>query len=351
MQKSFLLICGFFLFSNFALAQKTNDCEYLRIAFYNVENYFDPRKDSVKNDSDFTPEGSNHWTFNRFYQKRDNIYKTLIALGEWCPPAVVGLCELENEWVLKELCNNTPLRKFDYHYIHFESPDARGIDVALLYRNDLLSLLESKPIRIDFPGNPSAKTRDILYVKGLVFEKDTIHFYVVHLPSKLGGAESEERRRYIGSILKSSVDSLLVVNKTASIVLMGDFNENPEGKVSQHYLQAALDTLNWKGNPLFNLTAKLGGMQGSYKYQGQWDVIDQIIVSKSFFSGGSLSLKNPVANIFSASFLLEDDDKFLGKKPFRTYVGMKYHGGFSDHLPVYFDLYKQIPLENGMQSE
>ena len=199
-----------------------------RIVFYNVENLFDVYNDSLTNDDEFTPEGERNWNNYKFYKKLNNLSKVIISIGEWNPPSVIGFCEIENRFVLNKLIYETPLKSIDYKIIHAESPDRRGIDVAFLYRESRFVPLFYSPIPINFPDDTLSKTRDILYVKGVLAEADTVHFFVNHWPSRYGGYEdSKPRRIFVASVLRSKVDSILSVNRDPNIIIMGDFNDEP----------------------------------------------------------------------------------------------------------------------------
>ena len=311
-----------------------------RIMFYNTENTFDTIKDSVKNDIDFTSEGNYHWTKWKFYNKLNHIAKTIIALGGWEVPDIIMLAEIENRYVLNRLIYSTPLKAFRFGIVHEESPDARGIDVALIYRKEKFRELYHRAINITFPDQPESKTRDILYVKGILSSKDTLNIFVNHWPSRLGGYEaSMPRRKYVASVLKAATDTIFSANPDANILIAGDFNDEPFDESLSQVLKALPDTVTHSMPALVNMMYNKTGMEGSNKYQGNWSIIDQIILSAPLFVRKSgLQITSAGAQIFKADFLLEDDATSTGKKPFRTYSGMKYIGGFSDHLPVYIDL-------------
>lgn len=310
--------------------------------FYNVENLFDTYNDSLTNDEEFLPEGVRYWDNYKYYNKINNIYKVIAAVGEWNLPAVIGLCEIENKKVLNDIVNNTPLVKYEYKIIHKNSPDRRGIDVGLLYRQDLFNPIGKEFIPINFPQNPESKTRDILYVKGVASETDTLHIFVNHWPSRWGGQlESEDRRLLVASVLKSKVDSVFNINTHANIIITGDFNDYPENKSLKDVLDAKLSYDQISEGNLYNLSHNLAKSQniGTHKYQGEWGVLDQFIVS-----GNLLNPNNKIytqvgdVNIFNADFLLEQDESNFGFMPKRTFIGYKYNGGFSDHLPTYLIL-------------
>ncbi|GHV72506.1 endonuclease [Bacteroidia bacterium] len=318
----------------------------VRVAFYNVENFFDYFDDSLKADEAFTPRGVYAWTKARYETKCSRLFKVIASLGETTGlPMLIGFCEIENNKVLSDLIYGTPLRKYGYRYVHHESADARGIDVALIYRPQQFAILEEQPVHIVYAPDTVSRTRDILYVKGVVLGVDTLHVFVCHFPSKYGGLlATVAKRAHTATTLKNRVDSILNVNNDANIVIMGDFNDEPTDESMIHNLAAQCDTTNLTPYSLVNLMCPFVGKHGSHKYREQWSIIDQIIVSKGLFlQHGNLSIRQRQAHIFEAPFLLIEDATYWGKKPYRTYVGMKYQGGYSDHLPVYVDL---VIIEN-----
>lgn len=343
---SILIFC--FLSINLS-AQSLNESgnPRFRIVFYNVENLFDIYDDSLKLDNEFLPESVRLWDNRKFYKKLNNIYKVLINIGDWEPPAIIGLCETENRFVLNKLVYDTPLKKFGYRIIQEESPDKRGIDVAMIYRPDLFKPLVHKAIPVRFPFDTASRTRDILYVKGIVYT-DTIHFFINHWPSKYGGLmATEPKRAYVAGILKSCTDSLFANSGSVKIFIMGDFNDCPSDESVSKFLQAKTDTSQIKLNELYNLMAGLYRTEGigTHKYQGRWEILDQFIVSGSFLLNNTGVIISPTgAHIYHPPYLLTKDEKYTGEKPFRTFTGMKYNGGFSDHLPVYVDLVEVSPL-------
>lgn len=314
----------------------------LRLMFYNCENLFDTDDDPLKRDNEFLPDGDRNWSKYRYWKKLSNIYKVIIAVGGWNPPDIIGFCEVENRKVLNDLVYNTPLSRINYEIVHYESPDKRGIDVALLYRPDKVELLSSQPIQINFPNNPNYKTRDILYVKTKLKNGDTLHVFVNHWPSRWRGQlESEPSRIFAATVLREKVDSILNASKNANIVITGDFNDEPEDKSLKDHLNAKLVYEKYESSELYNLSYYLEHEKqlGSYKYRSEWSIIDQIIVSGAMLNESS-KLKTSLQHVavFNAGFLLEKDESYLGIKPFRTYIGFSFNNGFSDHLPVYLDI-------------
>ncbi len=317
-------------------AEKQNKRVDFRIMFYNTENYFDPFDDSLTNDQEFLPDAMRHWNYKRFVHKRNDIYKTIMAVGDMEPPAIIGLCEIENRFVLNQLLYKTPLEKFDYRIIQQESPDHRGIDVALLFNPKILKVLDYDFIAINFPFSPETKTRDIIYVKALIEGQDSLHIFVNHWPSRYGGElSSAPRRAYVAKQLAKHIDILLQKNKKAKILVMGDFNDYPYNRSIRDVLNAGKDP---QKNRLINLMPEHYHNLGTHKFHGEWGILDQFMVSPALLSADKGIFVEGEAHIFNADFLLTDDTKFLGKMPFRTYLGMKYQGGFSDHLPIYLDL-------------
>lgn len=338
-EKLKLLVLAIFAFPLFLFAQDSQvqiDKEKsFRLMFYNVENYFDSFDDTLSNDSEFLPEGIRHWNYSRFLKKRNNIYKTIMAVGAWEPPAIIGLCEIENRFVLNQLVYETPFAQFDYRIVHEESPDRRGIDVALLFNPKVFEVLNHQTIAINFPFAPETKTRDILYVKGIVFGKDTLHVFVNHWPSRYGGElSSRPKRVFVAQQLANYIDTILLENKEAAIVVMGDFNDYPFNQSIKEELKAGKDA---RKSRLFNLMPEHDFSIGTNKYEGEWGILDQIMVSPVLILQDKPIFVDGEAQIYDADFLLQEDAKFLGKMPFRTFLGMKYSGGFSDHLPVFVD--------------
>lgn len=287
-----------------------------RIVSYNVENLFDCNADSLHQDNEFTPEGARNWTYARYNHKREQIARTLTHIGGWEGVAIAGLCEVENEQCVHDLCRYN-LRNMPYSYIHYDSPDVRGIDVALLYRTDMFSVLYSEPIHVPI-ADGERPTRDILYVSGRMPNGDTLYVYMCHLPSQLGGASHAAALRLRAKqTMQVHIDSIRNLHPEARIVVMGDMNSEPEQDISgMHNLMLSMQRCG----------------QGSYKHQGIWSCIDQFYVSENIAD-------SVLAHICSEPWLLTDDDQYVGYKPFRTYVGYQYNrDGYSDHLPIVLDL-------------
>ena len=219
-----IIVCTLSTCWGYAQKQGT---DYLRLMFYNVENFFDTVDDPKTNDNDFTPDGSMRWTQSRYIEKRNNIFRVITHVGEWDPPAIVGLCEIENRSVLDDLAKNTPLAKYPYRIVHKESPDPRGIDVALFYRSDYLKCIAQQFIRVRFADNRK-RTRDILYATLCTAKDDTLHVFVNHFPSRVGGQrQSDPSRMLAASLIRQKVDSIFSRNALANIIVTGDMNDAP----------------------------------------------------------------------------------------------------------------------------
>ncbi len=310
--------------------------------FWNVENLFDTKHDSLKNDYEFLPDATRHWTYKRYKKKINDVARVIAAVGDQSIPALVSLCEVENDKVLQSLVHYSPLKEQTYRYVLTDSPDERGINIALLYQRNLFKPIKTKSIRIPQIDNVSRPTRDILYVCGMTITTDTLDVFVVHYPSKSSGAkESEPYRLHVANKLRTQVDSLNAIRQTPRIIIMGDFNDTHNSRSIAQVLDAQAINESAEPNNLYLLLAnqvKGNRNLGSYKYKGRWQLIDHIIVSGNLLDTTSTCYTSQeLAHIADFEFLQTDDLNYGGKQPFRTYHGMKYLGGFSDHLPIYTD--------------
>jgi endonuclease/exonuclease/phosphatase family metal-dependent hydrolase len=318
-------------------ASEKNDVRIFRVMCYNVENYFDCVDDTLTRDEEYLPGGIRGWNYSRYVQKQFNIARVIAAVGGWEPPALVGLCEVESRKAMFDLVRGS-LKNLQYRFVHHESPDARGVDVALLFLPEYFELLYDEPLRVTFPDAPKATTRDILYVTGKVPTGDTLHVFVCHFPSRLGGElESAGRRNAAAGVLRNRIDEIFKMNADANVIVMGDFNDYPDNESMQLVLKAMSPEEPYQRSTLYNLMFPMHKAgTGTHKHEAEWGALDQIIVSANLLNRKGAFYATET-HIFNADFLLEDDAKHLGKKPFRTYTGMKYAGGFSDHLPIYTD--------------
>lgn len=310
----------------------------VRFMFYNVQNLFDVEDDQKKDDDDFSSGGAYNWNEYRLNQKINLLYKVIADLGGWQPPGLIALCEVETRELLYRLLETTPLINHNYGIVHFDSDDRRGIDVALIYRRDIFLVLESRVQKIE-PGNKEGwKTRDILIVHGIMNNMDTLTIMINHWPSRYGGIAATAGRRAIsGEVLAGQIIQSIGSDPGAKIIITGDFNDPPDG---ESILNKIIE------NPeLSNQISLLDGIpdhhavKGSYKFQGIWYLFDQIWVTKNLLgSVEGIFLKENHFTIHGKDFFLTEDDAYLGLRPWKTYHGLRYEGGVSDHLPVYIDL-------------
>lgn len=309
----------------------------LRVMFYNAENLFDYRDDSLKKDNEFLPDAPRHWTFSRYRQKLIHLSKTIIAAGEGVIPALVGLCEVENDSVMHDLFRLTPLHRSGYRYYITRSPDERGINIVLLYKRNLFRPIHRTDHRIHLPAG-FRPTRDILHVSGLIAQGDTLDLFVCHFPSRSGGEKaSRPARKAANSRLRMLTDSVLQIRKNPLLLIMGDFNDYPDEKIADPTLPLYPPQPHPATDALYNLMCQLPKQKGSHKYQGEWGYLDQFFVSGNLLNPQS----NPYigqCRVFEAPFLFIEDTKNFGSRPRRTYYGYKHEGGFSDHLPILLDI-------------
>ena len=345
-----VLLC-FVSFGIIKTASAQNDP--IRVAFWNMENFFDPFVDSTKSYNAFTEDGMQHWTKTRFYRKRNNMYKAVLALSENRPLGILGMCEVENEYVLSALFEQTPLKKHNYRWVHYEGPDNRGIDPAIVYSLDRFQLVESATFPYFNPDDKAYHSRDILYAKfiskvgfstGSTTCADTIHVFVNHWPSRYSGElETVGSRACAATILRAKVDSICASapgGYQPKVIIMGDLNDCPTDPSVYDVLRARHPS-EMEEECLVNLFGKSDGLgfEGTLKHQADWQIFDQIIVTPAVMDDREgLHYQEGSVRIFHADFMLEDDEVYHGKKLFRTYIGPRYFGGFSDHLPVFIDL-------------
>ena len=283
------------------------------IMSYNIENAFDTIHDEGKNDYEYCDGGERKWSQYRLFQKLKSVGKVIAAADEKRPIDLIGLCEVENDTVMQCLTQRTSLSSLGYRYIMTNSLDERGIDVALLYSPFTFHPIETESIR---PKTKKDKTRDILHVAGTIAGGDTLDVYVVHLPSKRGGSEGQKLSMSICQQLQAHTDSVRTIRQHPNLLIMGDFNAETNSQ------QLKLLT---RSHHLIDRTAKL--QPGTYKYQGEWSILDHILTHTT-------TLSHQQTRILNLSFLTEPDPTHGNVKPYRTYQGPVYQGGVSDHLPV-----------------
>ncbi|MCF8258427.1 MAG: hypothetical protein K9J06_12800 [Flavobacteriales bacterium] len=310
----------------------------ITVVFYNVENLFDTIDTPDVLDEDFTPQGKLKWDSERYNKKLRDLARVLTEAAAGSLPSAIGLCEIENRAVVEDLMRTDGLKKGRYKVVHEESADERGIDVAFAYDPGLMSELHHERIRFTFDFDTATTTRDILYVKMLA-GADTLHFFVNHWPSRRGGqAESEPKRLVPANILRQRTDAIMKVDKGARIVIMGDFNDYPDNSTMTDVLRSVPGSNSGLTNLTYNLHTS---GNGTYSYKGEWGMLDQFIVSDGLLNGHTgLTCADTSASIFRPQWLLFTNEKSGERSPSKTYGGEKYHGGFSDHLPIVLRLEK-----------
>lgn len=308
----------------------------ITVAFYNVENLFDTKNTPGGNDAEFTPEGKNKWTEDRYNKKLEDISKVLSSINKKELPEIIGLCEIENRKVLDDLVNTKLLLAGKYKIEQFESPDFRGIDCAFLYRPDEFEVIKSSPVKVVFDDDLTFTTRDILYVKGKTNNGEEFHFFVNHWPSRIGGLEQTEPKRIaVAKLLKSKIDSVQNVNPDANILVMGDMNDEPSNKSLSEILQAKGPEV--KNAAFVNLMYPIHiNKQGSYNYRGNWNMLDNIVVSSNLLDKKGFQCKEMQGFVFHENWMEYENKGEMS--PNRTYGGPNYYGGVSDHFPVYVKL-------------
>ncbi|MGQ7870091.1 endonuclease/exonuclease/phosphatase family protein [Sunxiuqinia sp. sy24] len=333
----FLACFLIFLFINVELFGQSQSTDVIHILYYNVENLFDTANDPLTDDDEFLPEGGRRWNDYRFYQKLKQLSKVILASAGFEPPEIIGLCEVENRDVLEKLLDATPLKKYNYSIIHKDSPDERGIDVALLYRSGRVTPIGYQYLPIRDIKQRVMSTREILSASFQLTGMDTIQVFINHWPSRYGGqAETEAERMQAAKTLRQAIDAIQEEYLQPKMVVMGDFNDQPQNRSLTNGLKTvSQDDLTIDGE-LISLSS--GWKQGTIKYRQTWTVFDQILVSDQLLKVQGWHTRPEFARPVALPFLLEADPKFKGQKLNRTYVGFKYHGGFSDHLPVLLKL-------------
>ncbi|MBA4322222.1 MAG: endonuclease [Odoribacter sp.] len=318
----------------------------LTFVFYNVENLFDIVNDPDKNDEEFLPESPMQWNAERYSKKITDLAKVLSSINEKELPALVGLAEVENQKTLEDLIASPKLKKGKYGFIHYDSKDERGIDVALLYDKDEIELLDSKAIPVVFGIDIQDATRDILYVKCKIKDDNIFHVFINHWPSRSPNEQESEIKRITAAIaLRKEVDNILNFENNARIVIMGDFNDEPTNRSVMQILNAANKRKNLNYRDLFNLMYDPHNInsEGSITYRDNWQMFDQIIVSPVLLNKGTgYYLSYGDGKVYKGEEVISVNPQTKLTSPSRTYGGNSYLGGVSDHLPVYIILKKEV---------
>lgn len=341
---AFILIASVTLLSSCFSSKEQNKktSESVVIGFYNLENLFDTIDAPDVRDEEFTPDGKKSWNAQRYEDKLSKMSSIISVMGDTVSnpgPAIIGLCEVENRTVLEDLVNHPNLKAYNYQIVHQDSPDKRGIDVALLYRPSYFKVnnVDALPLYIyDQEDGDRIYTRDQLLVSGQI-NGEKIHVIVNHWPSRYGGEErSRPSRKAAAHLTRSIVDSLQSINKDANIVVMGDLNDDPNNISVKDELRAVVKS-ELSDTDLYNpLAEKHQEGVGTLCYRGYWNMFDQVIISQNLLNKTS-GLQFKEAFIYDSEQLREPKGKYKGY-PLRTFVGNRYMGGYSDHFPVFIVL-------------
>lgn len=338
MKNVFLIIFLLLIFYSSSCSEPVKISKGEILMFYNVENLFDTINDPLKNDEDFIPGSSYDWNTERYNKKINDLSKVISSLGKSNLPTVVGLAEVENELVLKDLVANKLLKKGGYKIIWKESPDERGIDCAFLYNPSKLKVQKSEFLLVENPEDKTFKTRDIIYVKGKI-KDENFHIFINHWPSRRGGeSETDIRRVLAAQRVKFKTDSIFSTDKNANIIIMGDLNDEPSDESINKVLGASSNLNISENSMLINLMYDdFEKGLGTHVNRGDWNVLDNIIVSRNLiFKSKGLKATSDNGYIFHLPFMEYVNEK--GEmSPNRTY-GKNYYGGVSDHFPVYLIL-------------
>lgn len=336
----YLLFILISCFISGAIAQSAQ--QLTAVVFYNTENLFDTDNDPNKDDDEFTPGGAFHYTPDIYRQKLHNIAVVLKQVGfdkAAEGAALIGLAEVENDKVLIDLINQPEIKSRNYRYIWFDSPDVRGIDVALLYQPGYFKPLFKKAITVPLTVNGvDQPTRDVLYVRGVLIG-DTVNILVNHWPSRRDGVkETAPRRAVAATINRKIIDSLFQKNPGSKIIVMGDLNDNPNDESITRVLDVTFDKEKVSANSLYDpwMDMYKQGL-GTTSFKKKYDLFDQVIVSGAFLQHRKLSFHS--AEIFNKDFLKTKTGKYAGL-PYRSFHGPYWIGGYSDHFPVIVYLQK-----------
>lgn len=334
--------CAFSLCSFAQSLDSSKKYQTISIAFYNIENLYDTIDSPNTSDEEFTPAGPKNWNTFKYYKKLDHMADVISQLGvNNNAPAVIGLCEVENRAVLEDLIKTEKLKKYNYKISHYNSPDVRGVDVALLYQPQYFQETSSKSITLTMPEDATFKTRDMLLVSGRI-DNDDFHFMVAHWPSRRGGEKRSRHKRVAAAQLaKAYIDSIQKANPNSKIIFMGDLNDDPKSVSVTKYMNSISDKAqsnqNNLYNPMYSFYAK--GI-GTLAWRDSWNLFDQMLLSQPLVQNDYKTYQYYGTKIFNEPFIRQYEGTFKGY-PFRTFAGDTFLGGYSDHFPVYILLVKE----------
>jgi hypothetical protein len=343
----FVFCLLFFLNTESSFSQQ-KEYKIISIAFYNVENLFDTENNPFTFDDDRTPDGDDVWTQEKYRDKLQKLAEVIPKIGSDISkqaPVIVGICEIENRRVLEDLISEPKLKAYNYGIVHYESPDRRGIDVALLYRKDIFRLENSvsHELLIYNSKEPDKRiyTRDQLVVSGKI-DDEKLHFIVNHWPSRSGGeTASSYKREKAAALNKVILDSIFKKEPLAKVISMGDFNDDPTNKSFKEILKTKEDPEGLSPHQIYNpMERMLKKGMGSLAYRDGWNLFDQILISGALTKKDYSSFQFYKAGIFNKKYLITESGQYKGY-PFRSYGYSGYQGGYSDHFPVYIYLIKQ----------
>ncbi|HET6558926.1 MAG TPA: endonuclease/exonuclease/phosphatase family protein [Prolixibacteraceae bacterium] len=335
MRKLVMMVVVAGMISGSCTSQKRMLRNEYTVLSYNVENLFDTMDDPKVPDEEFLPSAEKKWNEERYQKKLNDLARVISDVNPQDAPEIVGLVEVENRAVLEDLISTQALKNHKYGIIHEESPDYRGIDVAMIYRMDAFTVISHETLPVVFADDPEFKTRDILHVVGKIKDQ-TVHVFVNHWPSRIGGEDKTEPKRILAAkVLKQKVDEVMALDFKANIVILGDMNDEPVNISLMETLGAQSPETGAKLVNLMMPDDKKG--DGTYFYSGNWNMLDNIVVSGQMITGKKLKIENNKGEIYRSEWMIFTNNKGA-KTPNRTYVGDKYTGGVSDHFPVYFKM-------------
>lgn len=337
MKKTISFSLLLFLLASLIFAQEEKNS--FVVMSYNVENLFDTKDDPNTKDEEFTPDGVKKWTKDRYEKKLNDLSKIMLSVPGKILPAVIGLAEVENRTVLEDLINERGIRKGKYEIVHEDGPDVRGIECALIYQPELFKYKDHEYISVEDPANPEYPHRRILHVQGTAADGSTLHIFMNHWKSRReGSAETEKQRIFTAITLRKQLDLLLAKGTEHKVLIMGDFNDEPTNRSILNGLSASGKRKNINFGDHYNFFYDMHNQHklGTYNYRGQWNMLDQIIVSYNLLNqANGLSASYDAGRIIKEEEMLYKSEKYDEMLPSSTYGGPEYYGGPSDHLPVY----------------
>ena len=350
MFKRFLCVFIFILITFIIFSQK-KQYKVAVAAFYNCENFYDTVHNPTVNDVEFLPTGEKKYNSAVYFDKVKHLATVISQIGTDIDPdgiAFLGVAEIENDTVLNDLIHHPLLKNRNYKFVHYDSKDERGVDVAFIYNPEYFTVIDSKPLPVRLPSqsNISRFTRDVMFVRGNL-DGEIVNIYVNHWPSRLGGEERSSPARVIASMVsKHHMDSILQMHPNEKFIIMGDLNDDPVSESVTQILNAKEKISEVKKGGLYNpwIDMYKKGF-GTLAYQDAWGLFDQIIISQAWLPKNQDGFFFYQSHIFNKDFIIETQGKYKGY-PMRTWDGNNYHGGYSDHFPAYIIFLKRVTSSN-----